>query len=284
MAGSGRRVRVAASSAGDPWACSPRSCRAGSAAVCRELTKRFEEVVRGPLEELAARFAEPPRGEITLVLAPATDVRDGALRRRRASRGRRAGRRRSVTAHGGGRRLEADRHAEERALPRLSVTRRSICVAALVRRALPSLSCSLFGQRDWLVCVAGALLWALAAGPSAFAWAWPADGPVLREFSVGGRQVRGRPASRNRHRGRQCARDTGTGRRRGHVRRPGADARLHRDDRDRRAQGVARPTSARFASAAGERRERGRSDRRSRPLRRPGARRSVRPPGHPGRR
>ena len=41
------------------------------AAVCRELTKRFEEVVRGPVEELAERFAEPPRGEITLVLGPA---------------------------------------------------------------------------------------------------------------------------------------------------------------------------------------------------------------------
>lgn len=40
-------------------------------AVCRELTKRYEEVVRGSLEELAARFAEPPRGEVTLVLGPA---------------------------------------------------------------------------------------------------------------------------------------------------------------------------------------------------------------------
>jgi len=40
------------------------------AAVCRELTKRFEEVVRGTLDELAARFDEPPRGEITLVLGP----------------------------------------------------------------------------------------------------------------------------------------------------------------------------------------------------------------------
>lgn len=38
------------------------------AAVCRELTKRYEEIVRGSLAELAARFAEPPRGEITLVL------------------------------------------------------------------------------------------------------------------------------------------------------------------------------------------------------------------------
>ena len=40
------------------------------AAVCRELTKRFEEVVRGSLEELAAHFVEAPRGEITLVLGP----------------------------------------------------------------------------------------------------------------------------------------------------------------------------------------------------------------------
>jgi 16S rRNA (cytidine1402-2'-O)-methyltransferase len=39
-------------------------------AVCRELTKRFEEVVRGTAEELAARFAEAPKGEITLVVGP----------------------------------------------------------------------------------------------------------------------------------------------------------------------------------------------------------------------
>src|SRR6266487_1330589 len=37
-------------------------------AVCRELTKRFEEVVRGTAEEVAERFRTPPRGEITLVL------------------------------------------------------------------------------------------------------------------------------------------------------------------------------------------------------------------------
>jgi 16S rRNA (cytidine1402-2'-O)-methyltransferase len=37
-------------------------------AVCRELTKRFEEVVRGTAAELAERFPEPPKGEIALVL------------------------------------------------------------------------------------------------------------------------------------------------------------------------------------------------------------------------
>lgn len=41
------------------------------AAVCRELTKRFEEVVRGPLGELAARFADGGRGEFTIVVAGA---------------------------------------------------------------------------------------------------------------------------------------------------------------------------------------------------------------------
>ncbi len=41
------------------------------AAVARELTKRFEEVVRGTLPELAARYAAvPPRGEVTLVVGP----------------------------------------------------------------------------------------------------------------------------------------------------------------------------------------------------------------------
>ena len=39
-------------------------------AVCRELTKIYEEVVRGSASELARRFAEPPKGEITLVLGP----------------------------------------------------------------------------------------------------------------------------------------------------------------------------------------------------------------------
>jgi 16S rRNA (cytidine1402-2'-O)-methyltransferase len=45
-------------------------------AVCRELTKRFEEVVRGPSAEVSARFAEPPKGEITLVLGPGGEERD----------------------------------------------------------------------------------------------------------------------------------------------------------------------------------------------------------------
>jgi 16S rRNA (cytidine1402-2'-O)-methyltransferase len=43
-------------------------------AVCRELTKRFEEVVRGTAGELAERYgATPVKGEVTIVLAPASE-------------------------------------------------------------------------------------------------------------------------------------------------------------------------------------------------------------------
>ena len=41
------------------------------AAVCRELTKAHEEIVRGTAAELAARYSDgPPKGEIVLVIAP----------------------------------------------------------------------------------------------------------------------------------------------------------------------------------------------------------------------
>jgi 16S rRNA (cytidine1402-2'-O)-methyltransferase len=42
-------------------------------AVCRELTKAHEEVVRGPAREVAARFAEGTRGEVVLVIGPAAE-------------------------------------------------------------------------------------------------------------------------------------------------------------------------------------------------------------------
>jgi 16S rRNA (cytidine1402-2'-O)-methyltransferase len=46
-------------------------------AVCRELTKLHEEVVRGSAAELAARYAtDPPRGEVVLVVGAAPAVVD----------------------------------------------------------------------------------------------------------------------------------------------------------------------------------------------------------------
>ncbi|CAM4205675.1 Ribosomal RNA small subunit methyltransferase I [Mycobacterium basiliense] len=44
------------------------------AAVCRELTKTHEEIVRGPLEELAAWAEDGVLGEITVVIAGATPL------------------------------------------------------------------------------------------------------------------------------------------------------------------------------------------------------------------
>jgi 16S rRNA (cytidine1402-2'-O)-methyltransferase len=47
-------------------------------AVCRELTKRFEEVVRGEAAEVARRFSAPPKGEVTLVLGAGEEVEAAA--------------------------------------------------------------------------------------------------------------------------------------------------------------------------------------------------------------
>ena len=45
-----------------------------TAAVCRELTKTYEEVKRGGLADLAAWAADGVRGEITIVVAGAAPV------------------------------------------------------------------------------------------------------------------------------------------------------------------------------------------------------------------
>jgi 16S rRNA (cytidine1402-2'-O)-methyltransferase len=54
------------------------------AAVCRELTKLYEEVARGTLAELAARFADGARGEIVIVVggssAASASLEDGVAR------------------------------------------------------------------------------------------------------------------------------------------------------------------------------------------------------------
>lgn len=50
-----------------------------AACLARELTKKHEEVVRGPASELAARFEEsPPRGECTLVIGGAGAIEEQA--------------------------------------------------------------------------------------------------------------------------------------------------------------------------------------------------------------
>ena len=79
-------------------------------AVARELTKRFEEIVRGTAPEARAHFeGTPPRGEFTLVVAGAEDGDDVAVAEDRdgaAGQARVRPRRRSdaLAAAGGGRR------------------------------------------------------------------------------------------------------------------------------------------------------------------------------------
>ncbi len=88
-------------------------------AVCRELTKMHEEVVRGSAAELAARYAdEPPRGEVALVVGPAPAL--AGRSRARAAGAAAPGRGRRQAAAGGERGVRADRRRRQRALPRPS--------------------------------------------------------------------------------------------------------------------------------------------------------------------
>ena len=53
--------------------------------VARELTKVYEEIRRGTLTELAAHYREfSPRGEVTLVIAPAEEILDDAAQAKAA--------------------------------------------------------------------------------------------------------------------------------------------------------------------------------------------------------
>jgi 16S rRNA (cytidine1402-2'-O)-methyltransferase len=99
------------------------------AAVMRELTKKFEEVRRGSLPELAAAYAGegPPKGEIVIVIGPpvpAAPVADDDLDARlRAALG------------GGSLREAAARVAAETGLPRRRVYQRALALAGKNRDA-----------------------------------------------------------------------------------------------------------------------------------------------------
>jgi 16S rRNA (cytidine1402-2'-O)-methyltransferase len=90
-------------------------------AVCRELTKRFEEVARGTAAEARTRFAEPPRGEITLVVAPGVGGRNRPLEDAASAV-------RELVAAGAARRPAADVVARLVDVPRNELYRRSLAV------------------------------------------------------------------------------------------------------------------------------------------------------------
>lgn len=87
-------------------------------AVCRELTKRFEEVARGTAAELAARFAEAPKGEITLVVGAAAARPEPTEDAARAVA--------ALVAAGAPRRLAVDTVASLAGVPRNALYRASL--------------------------------------------------------------------------------------------------------------------------------------------------------------
>jgi 16S rRNA (cytidine1402-2'-O)-methyltransferase len=87
-------------------------------AVCRELTKRFEEVTRGSAAELAARFALPPKGEITVVLGAWAQASGRAQEALQAVE--------TLTAAGAPRRVAVDTVAALARVPRNALYRSSL--------------------------------------------------------------------------------------------------------------------------------------------------------------
>jgi 16S rRNA (cytidine1402-2'-O)-methyltransferase len=89
-------------------------------AVCRELTKRFEQVLRGTAEEVSWRLKQPVKGEITLVIAPAevaaTDADDAVAVSAVAE----------LVSAGVGRRAAADLVSRLTGLPRNTLYRGSL--------------------------------------------------------------------------------------------------------------------------------------------------------------
>ena len=165
-------------------ACSRRRCPSAQAAVCRELTKRFEEVVRGTARRArgavrrAAAGRDHPRARCGAVRSRRSDVGEALAAVAElvaAGAGAAAGRRRRRPPHG---------RAAERPLPRLSVTTSSSCVDdRWRRRSLPSIDVRSIGQRDGVVASAAASSGALVVAREARSLELAGGRAVLRAFS-----------------------------------------------------------------------------------------------------
>lgn len=86
-------------------------------AVCRELTKRFEEVRVGTASELADALREPVKGEVTLVLGPPAALDRGEEARRATA---------ELVAEGTSRRLAADVVSRLTGVPRNTLYRSTL--------------------------------------------------------------------------------------------------------------------------------------------------------------
>ena len=175
-------------------------------AVCRELTKLHEEVVRGSASELAARYAEEgPRGEVVLVIGAAPGRRGPA--RARAGRAATAGRRGRGAAAAGGRRggrahrderecavPRADRHEVAQGLQQITHGRPRRAIAAVRSAHAPAPA----PRRPRLARRSDACSsWrsVMPRGAAGAGWRWPLRGPVGRRLSPVARARRSRAGS-----------------------------------------------------------------------------------------
>ena len=146
-------------------------------AVCRELTKRFEEVVRGTAAEVAERFSEPPKGEITVVVgsAPAIEADESQALEAVAE----------LVAAGVGRRQAAEIVSRLTGVARNRLYRR-LSVARFDNSRPPCYRAGSWFSKLATECPCSCSPWlaALVLAPARRgAWTWPVDGPVLPGLS-----------------------------------------------------------------------------------------------------
>lgn len=94
------------------------------AAICRELTKRFEEVARGSAAELAERFRGTVKGEVTIVVGPSSAASKASISAERLEAA--VGAVRALVAAGAARRIAADTVAQLAEVSRNELYRRSL--------------------------------------------------------------------------------------------------------------------------------------------------------------
>ena len=136
----------------------------------------------------------------------------------------------------------------------------------------------------WVACSVVAVVWSLVSRLACLGMGMAGRRRGAPSLCGRWRQVRGGPASRDRHRRRRERLRSGPRSRRGVVRRAGSDPRAHGHDRHRRRiQGVAH-ASGNHERPEGRHRRRGRPDRGSRAVGRCRAHGFVRPSRHSGRR
>ena len=176
-------------------------------AVCRELTKVYEEVVRGSASELAARYAEEgPRGEVVLVIGAAQV--DEVAARARARGAAAAGRRGRGAAAAGGRRggrahrderecavSRADRHEVAHGLQQVTHRGRWAPSRPYGRRMAPRPHPVVLASLV-LGCVFVIAL-VMPRGAAGADWRWPLRGPVVGAFHLSPRA----PFARGQRRG-----------------------------------------------------------------------------------